>query len=131
MMDKVFTLTNAVQNVLNVSNWKPEKIRVDKSSVFQNRLMKLSLQGDAIKLCLIHNEEKPYVTKRFKVTGNKKVYIDKLDVSNRKYNNKYNRRTIKINRNINFDFEHDKNSKFKFSDQARISKYENVLVNIS
>ena len=43
--------------------------------------MKLSLQGDAIKLCLIHNEEKPYVTERFKVTGNKKVYIDKLDVS--------------------------------------------------
>ena len=93
--------------------------------------MKLSLQGDAIKLCLIHNKEKPYVTERFKVTGNKKVYIDKLDVSNRKYNNKYNRRTIKISRNINFDVEHDKNSKFKFGDQARISKYEKVLVNIS
>ena len=62
MIGKVITGTNAIQKVLDVSNW------VDKSREFQNRSMESLLQHNAIKLYSTHNKQELVFTKRFKGT---------------------------------------------------------------
>ena len=62
------------------------------------------------------------------------MYIDKLDDIVKKYNNTYHKSIkmkpvdVKDNTHIGFKKEvNDKNSKFKFGDQVRISKYKNIF----
>ena len=66
----------------------------------------------------------------------KNVYIDKLNDTVNKYNNKYYRRIkikpvdVKDNTYIDFDKEvHDKNPKFNVGDEChvRISKYKSIF----
>ena len=107
LKDKLgITITNTFQKILNRSNCKPKKIRVDKSSDFYNRSMKFWLQDNNIEMYSIHNEGKPVAAEGFIKTLKTKIYknmtsisknkyIEKLDDIANKYNNTYHS-TIKI-----------------------------------
>ena len=61
---KGITITNAFQTFLNESKRKTNKIWVDKSSEFYNRLMKSFLQNNDIEMCLVHNEGKSVIAEK-------------------------------------------------------------------
>ena len=63
---KGITITNAFQTFLNESKRKTNKIWVDKSSEFYNRLMKSFLQNNDTEMCLVHNEEKSVIAEKSK-----------------------------------------------------------------
>ena len=63
---KGITITNAFQTFLNESKRKTNKIWVDKSSDFYNRLMKSFLQNNDIEMCLVHNEGKSVIAEKSK-----------------------------------------------------------------
>ena len=63
---KGITITNAFQTFLNESKRKTNKIWVDKSSEFYNRLMKSLLQNNDIEMCLVHNEGKSVIAEKSK-----------------------------------------------------------------
>ena len=97
---KVISITNAFQEILEESNRKPNRIRVDKGSKVYNRLMKPWLEKNDIEMYSTHNEGKSVIAERFSRTSKKKfykyttsisknVYIDKLDDIANKYNNTY------------------------------------------
>ena len=50
----VITSANAVQNILDESIVKPNKIWLDKGIMFFNRSVKSCLQDDNMKMCSIH-----------------------------------------------------------------------------
>ena len=100
------TIVNAFQKILDDSKRKPNKIWVDKGSVFYNRSMKSWLEKNYIEMYSIHNERKSAVAERFirtlktknykyMNTISKNVYIDILDDIINEYNNTYHR-TIKM-----------------------------------
>ena len=92
-----------------------------------------------------HNEGKPVVAERFiknnknkiykhMTSISKNVYIDKLDDTVHKYNNKKHRtikmKTIDVKDNTYIDFGkegNDNDPKFKVGDHVRISKYKNIF----
>ena len=116
--------------ILDESNHKPNKIRVEKNG---------------IEMYLIRNVRKSVVAERFiRILNNKiqkymtliskNVYIDKLDETVFKYNNTYHRRIkikpadIKSNTYINFSIEiNHKDPTFKIGDIDKISKYKNIF----
>ena len=65
-IQKGITITNAFQTFLNESKRKTNKIWVDKSSEFYNRLMKSFLQNNDIEMCLVHNEGKSVIAEKSK-----------------------------------------------------------------
>ena len=88
--NKGIVITNAFQNVLNGSEYKPNKIWVDKDSQFYNRSRKSWLQDNDIQMYSRHDEGNPMVAERFIRTLkikvykymtliSKNVYIDKLN----------------------------------------------------
>ena len=93
-------ITNAFQNMLDESNRKPNKIRVDKGSGFYNRSMKSWLEKNGIEIYSTLNEGKSMVAERFIWTLknkiykyltsiSKNVYFDRLDDIVNKYDNTY------------------------------------------
>ena len=87
---KGITITNAFQKIFKESNWKPNKIWVDKGSEFYNNSFKKWLKDNDIEMYSIHNEGKSVVAERFirtlktkiykyMTSISKNVYIDKLD----------------------------------------------------
>ena len=103
---KGVSIVDAFQNILDDSNKKPNKIRVDKGSKFCNNSFKKWLKDNDIEMCSIHNEGKPVIAERFirtlktkiykyMTSVSKNVYIDKLDDIVSEYNNSYHR-TIKM-----------------------------------
>ena len=116
--------------ILDESNHKPNKIRVEKNG---------------IEMYLIRNVRKSVVAERFiRILNNKiqkymtliskNVYIDKLDETVYKYNNTYHRRIkikpadIKSNTYINFSIEiNHKDPTFKIGGIDKISKYKNIF----
>ena len=88
------------------SNWKPNKIWIDKGSEFYNRSMESWLEENDIETYSTHNEGKSVVAEKLirtldikickcMISISKKMYIDKLDDIVNKDNNIYHR-TIKI-----------------------------------
>ena len=95
-----------------------------------------------------NNEGKSVISERFirtlknkickyMTSISKNVYVDKLDDIVKEYNNTYRTSNkmkpadVKDNTSINFEKEmNDKNPKFKFGDHVRISKYNNIFVNM-
>ena len=63
---KGITITNAFQTFLDESKRKTNKVWVDKSSEFYNRLMKSFLQNNDIEMCLVHNEGKSVIAEKSK-----------------------------------------------------------------
>ena len=142
---KGITITNAFQKILKESNYKPNKIWVDKGSEFYNGSMKSWLEKSAIGMYSTHNEGKSVVAERFtKSLKNKiyaymtsisrNVYINKLDDIVNKCNNTYHRTIkmkpvdVKSNTYIKTSKEiNDKDPKFKIGDIVRISKYKNIF----
>ena len=58
---KVISITNAFQEILEESNRKPNRIRVDKGSKVYNRVMKAWLEKNDIDMYSTHNEEKSVI----------------------------------------------------------------------
>ena len=103
---KGITITNAFQKILNESNHKPNKIRVDKGSEFYNRSVRSIFQNNDMKMFSVHNEGKFVIAERFirtvknkiskcTVSVSKNVHNHKLDNVVNKYNNTYHS-TIKL-----------------------------------
>ena len=60
--EKEITITNAFQTTLDGSNWKPNKIWVDKDSEFYNSSINLFLQNNDIEMySIMHNERKSVI----------------------------------------------------------------------
>ena len=128
-----------------MSNRELNKIWVDKGGEFYNNSYKKWLQDNNIEMYSTHNEGKSVVAERFirtiknkiykhMTSISKNVYIDKLDDTAHKYNNK-KYRTIKkkptdVKDNTYIDFGKEVNNnypQFKVGDHVRISKYKNVF----
>ena len=88
------------KKILDKSNCKPNKIWVNIGSEFYNRSMKSWLQDNNIEMYSTHNEGKSVIAERFfKTLKNKlykymnliskNMYIDKLDGTVNKCNNKF------------------------------------------
>ena len=135
------SIVNAFQKILDKSERKPNKIRVDKGREFYNSSFKKWLKDKDIEMYSIHNEGKSVVaeksirtlkTKIYKhmTLVSKNVYIAKLDDVVDEYNNTYHR-TIKMKAADTYiDFEkevNDTDPKFKVGDYVRISKYKNIF----
>ena len=140
--NKVVTITNNFQKILNESNRKTNKIWVDKGKRFYNRSMKSWLEKkNVVETCLTHSKKKSIVAERFikslkntiykyMTSISKNPHIAKLDVAN-KYGNTYYG-TIKIkpadkksNTYIDFNEEYNKEGpKFKVDHCVKISKYK-------
>ena len=142
---KDVSIVMAFQNSLKQSNRKPNKMWADKGFEFYNASFKKWLHDNDIVMYSTNNEGKSVVAERFIRTLKSKiykhmtsisrnVYIDKLDDTVDKYNNKYHT-TIKMkpidvkdNTYINTDKEiNNKDPKFKVGDHVRISKYKNIF----
>ena len=87
---KGVSIVNAFQEIMKESNWKPNKIWVDKGSEFYNSSFKNWLKDNDIEIYSIHNKGKSVLAERFIKTlktkiykymtsVSKHVYIDKLD----------------------------------------------------
>ena len=101
--EKVESIVNAFQKVLDKSEREPNKIWVDKGNEFYNNSFKKWLIDNDIEMYLIDNEGKFFVAERFIRTLNtkihkymtsisKNVYIDKLDDIVNEYNNTYHKK---------------------------------------
>ena len=142
---KGISIVKAFQRILKQSNRKPNKIWVDKGSVFYNVYFKKWLQDNNIVMYSTHNERKSVVAERFirtlkgkiykyMTSISKNAYIDKLNDIVDEYNNTYHT-TIKMkpidvkdNIYINTSKEiNNKDPKFKVGDHVRISKYKNIF----
>ena len=99
---KGITITNTLQNILDKSGRKPNKLWVDKGkgSKFYDRSMKPWLQDNNTEMYSAHNEGKSVVIERFMRTLKKKInkymtlisknaYVDKLEDIVNKCNNIY------------------------------------------
>ena len=143
---KAITIVKAFQNILKLSNKKPNKIWLDKGSEFYNAYFKKWLRDNDIVMYSTDNEGKFIIAERFIKTLkgriyeymtsiSKNVYIDKLDDIVNEYNNTYHT-TIKMkpidvkdNTYINTSKEINyKDAKFKVGDHVRISKYKIFLL---
>ena len=134
-----------MQNILDESNRKPNKIWVDKGSEFYNRSMKSWLQDNDIEMYSTYNEGKSVVAERFirtlktkiykyMTSISKNVYIDKLDDIVNKCNSRYHKtiktKPVDVKPRIYIDFNKENNKegpKFKVADHVRISKYKNIF----
>ena len=142
---EVITIVNVFQKILDNSTRKPNKIWLDNCREFYNISFKKWLKDKDIKMHSAHNKGKFVVAERFIRTlknknykhmtaVSKNVYINKLNDIINEYGNIYYR-TIKMkpievkdNTYIGFIKEvNDKDPKFKFGDQIRISKYKNIF----
>ena len=113
---------------------------MDKGSKFYNNSFKKWIKDNAIEMYSTHNEGKSVVAQRFiKTLKNKSfkymtsisknVYIDKINDTVKKHNNKYHTsikmKPVNVTDNTYIDFKkevNDKDSKFKVGDYVRISK---------
>ena len=79
---KGITSTNALQKVLDESNRKTNKIRVDKGSEFYNRSMKSWLE-DMIRIEIYspHNERKSVIAERLIRTLKNRIYKNMTSIS--------------------------------------------------
>ena len=127
---KGITITNAFQKILDKSNHKPNKIRVDKGSEFYNRQMKSWLEKNGIEMYSTHHEGKSVVAERFIRTLKNEIYkymtsvsknvsIDRLDHIVSKCNNTCHstikRKPVDVKSNTHIDSSkeiNDKNPKF-------------------
>ena len=142
---KGIIIINALQQTLDESKRKPNKIWVEKGNEFYNRSMKSFLQSNDLEMYSTHNEEKFVIAERFIRTLenkiykyltsiSKNVYIDKLDDIVNKYNNtdhsKIKMKPIDVKSNTYIDSTKDINKKdleFKIGDIARILRYKYIF----
>ena len=72
--EKSIAIANASQKHLDDSNWKRNKIWMDKGSKFYNISMKLWLQGNDTEIYSIHKEGRSAAAERFIKNSNNKIY---------------------------------------------------------
>ena len=138
------SIVNAFQKIISKGR-KPNKIWVDQSGEFYNKLFKRFLKINNIEMYSTYDEGKSAVPERFIRTlknkifkhmtaVSKNVYFDVLDAIVNKYNNTVHG-TIKMKpidvtsdsyAEYNEDF-NERDPKFKVGDHARISKYKNIF----
>ena len=94
------------QKFLDESNWKPNKIWIDKGIDFLNRSMKSFLQNNDTEMYSTHNEEKSVTAEitiknlkneiyKYIISVSKNLFIEKLDDIANEYNNTH-QSTIKM-----------------------------------
>ena len=71
---KGVSIVNAFQKIMKESNWKPNKIWVDKGSEFYNSSFKKWLKDNDIEMHSIHNKGKSVLAERFIKTLKTKIY---------------------------------------------------------
>ena len=71
---KGVSIVNAFKQILKESNWKPNKIWVDKGSEFCNNSFKKWLKDDDIEIYSTYNEGKSVVVEWFIRTLKTKIY---------------------------------------------------------
>ena len=139
------SIVNAFKKIISKGQRKSNKIWVDQSSEFYNKLFKDFLKINNIEMYSTYNEGKSVVPERFfrtlknKIfkhitTISKNVYIDVLNAIVNKYNNTVHK-TIKIkpidvtnDSYVEYNEDFDKRGpKFKINDHVRISKYKNIF----
>ena len=144
---KGVTIVNEFQNVLNSSKRKPNKIRGDQDSKFNNYSFKKWLKDNDIEMYSPFNNGRSVVAERFIRTLNNKIYKDMTAVSKNVYFdvlddivNEYNNTVHEIIKMKPIDIKSDsyaeykqesneKDSEFKIGDHnVRISKYKNILL---
>ena len=142
---KGISIVNAFNKIIEQSNRKPNKIRVDQGGEFYNNVFEKCLSDNDINMYSTYNEGKSVVAERFirtlknklykhmTATG-KNVYYDVLDdVVNKYYNTKHS--TIKMkpidigdnNKRVYIDEHNEKDDRFKVGDRVRISRYKNIF----
>ena len=82
---KGVTIVNEFQNVLNSSKRKPNKIRGDQDSKFNNYSFKKWLKDNDIEMYSPFNNGRSVVAERFIRTLNNKIYKDMTTVSKNVY----------------------------------------------
>ena len=133
-------IVNAFQKPLDSSNRKLNKIWVDQSGEFYNKLFKRFLNINSIEMYSTYNEGKSVVAARFIRTlknkifkhmtaVSKNVYFDVLDDIVNKYNNTVHRsikmKPIDLTSDSYAEYNEDSNKKdpnFKVGDHVRISR---------
>ena len=104
--------------------------------------MKSFLQNNIIEMYSTHNEKKSVFVERFIRTLKNKIYKNMTSISNNdivnKYNNTYHKtikmKPVNVNSNTYTNSRkeiNDKDPKSKIGDFGRISKYKNILQNVT
>ena len=75
--------------LLNESNCKPNKLRVDQGKEFYNRFMQKWLVDNGILIYLTHNVRKSVIAERKITANNKNSYLAYLNKLVYQYNNNY------------------------------------------
>ena len=133
------------EKILNDSNRKPNKIRVDHGSEFYKNKFKSFLKENDIEMYSTFNEGKSVVAERFIKTLKSKiykhmtiigknVYFDVLDDIVKKYNDtvhssiKMKPKDVTDIKYVEYSEEtNKKDPKFKIGDNVRISKHKNIF----
>ena len=107
---KVKTVLDAFIEIVNESNRKPNKLRVDEGREFYNKLIQEWLDNNDILTCSKHNEGKSVIAERFiktlkakiykKITANdRKIhlsYLPKADQYNNTYHHSINKKLLML-----------------------------------
>ena len=141
---KGISIVNAFNKIIQQSNRKPNKIRVDQGGESYINVFEKWLSDNDINMYSTYNEGKLVVAERFirtlknklykhmTATG-KNVYYDVLDDVVNKYNNakhstiKMKPIDVKNNKRVYTDEHNEKDSRFKVGDRVRISRYKNIF----
>ena len=136
------TITNSFLKILYETKRKPNKIWVDKGSVYYNRPMKSFFQNNDIEMYSMYKEGKSVIPEKFlknklykyMTSISKHVCIHKLDDIVKKYNNTYHSTIkmkpvdVKSNTYIASRKEiNDEDPKFEIGDIGIIPKFKNVF----
>ena len=134
-----------IQKILIESNWKPNKIWVDKGSEFYNNSFKKLLKDNDVEMYSKHNDGKSVIAEIFIRTLKNKIfkhmtvisknaYFDVLDDIVNKCNNTIHRaikmKPIDVKDDTYIDLKKevsDTDPKFTVVDHLRISKYKNIF----
>ena len=137
---KLLLFVNTLQNILDRSSRKPNKIWVDQGDEFYNKLFKTFLKLNNIEIYSTYNEGDSVVTGRFIRTLksnifkhmtviSKSVSFDVLDDIVKTYNNTVHRaikmKSMHLTSDSYAEYNEDSNEKdpkFKVDDRVRISK---------
>ena len=139
------SIVEGFKKILDDSNRKPNKIRVDHGSEFYNNKFKKFLKENDIEMYSTFNEGKSVVAERFIKTLKNKIYKHMTTIDENVYFNDLDDVIDKCNNSIHSSIKmkpkdvtddsfaeyseetNEKSPKFKVSDNVRISKYKNIF----
>ena len=85
---KGIRVTNVFQKIFDESNGKTNKVRVDKSSEFSQKINEIMARKNGIEMCSTHTEGKSVVAERFIRILKNKIYKYMTSISKKMYHDK-------------------------------------------